>query len=286
MNHFSCKLPTASFVQPGLSLALIGNSFSQPSLHFPPWIHAAERGTLFCVPKKQGMDLLMQFLLSLACFCFAIGYTQTAIFRRRKRRSAYARVAWLAWHQTCLYHASFTLASCVLFSAYGSVHFLTCTVAFQRLNILVAARYRKLQNSLDALALLWVCYTSSRFFEAHAGENAPGGRRRPVLKVKGGRSKRVVVYGVVWNLWILLCVLASAPAAIYAAVRAIPGFLPHHARAQYFLEGGFFLLTSVVSSAGLPFLGRLLSAASKSVVDDFALLSVGQLLGTPVIPAL
>eukprot|EP00971_Amphidinium_carterae_P122992 2434615-Amphidinium_carterae.1 len=88
-NLFSCQLPRHGFVHPKLSIALIGNSFTRPRA-FPPWIHPAERGEIFCVANHHSRKLLLTFLLPLLLFCLIVGATWNRSFLHKRNLRCHA----------------------------------------------------------------------------------------------------------------------------------------------------------------------------------------------------
>eukprot|EP00971_Amphidinium_carterae_P128018 2535776-Amphidinium_carterae.1 len=81
-NHLSCKLPEdieTRDIAPRLSMALLGNRFTQPQLRFPAWVNPEEQGSQFCVSNTQGRSLLYRAAASTCIYLLAFDF----IFRRR-----------------------------------------------------------------------------------------------------------------------------------------------------------------------------------------------------------
>eukprot|EP00971_Amphidinium_carterae_P034212 673632-Amphidinium_carterae.1 len=294
-NQFSCQLPRNGFVQPKLSMALIGNSFMLPNA-FPPWIHVAERGELFCV--AQGRKLLLTLMLPPVLFCLVVGLSWTWRSSRHASQVWYGpgEAARRAWHRTLKLQTMFSLASCVLLFLYNSVGTLACTVVFQRLHFPVVAKSRPVQTSFALLVWLCTAFISKRFFHSHVSVTAAtrtqqrGRRSEAKSRSEAAQSSapgtRVLGQAVVWNIWFVLCVLVAAPGALYAAVKAIPGFLSLQGTRQWFVDGSLFFFTAIGESIGLVKLAHLLCTAARTQADEVELLTIGQLLSIPVLPGL
>eukprot|EP00971_Amphidinium_carterae_P017302 341295-Amphidinium_carterae.1 len=78
----------------------------------------------------------------------------------------------------------------------------------------------------------------------------------------------VFARAMVWNIWLVLCTLVAAPAAVYAAVKAIPGFLLLRGTQQWFVDGSLFFITALSESFGLVRLAQLLRMACGAEVDE------------------
>eukprot|EP00971_Amphidinium_carterae_P255654 5075875-Amphidinium_carterae.1 len=69
---------------------------------------------------------------------------------------------------------------------------------------------------------------------------------------KQKRAIHAAVLVTVWHSWLMVCVLASAPSALYSSAKAVPGFLGLSSEAQWFVSASVSVLTATLTAFVLP----------------------------------
>jgi len=279
-NYFSCMLPAHHGRLPAFALALIGNRFAEPA-EFPPWVSTDEKGKLFCVPRKGAQQLLLQGLWA---SCFLIASLLVAALRSRKiariaeafqGRGARLVRAKMAWAIAMRQYAFLTVMTIVVLTAYSDMRGFTCMAVLQMLRFPATHLQQQSQwlaqcvERISALALLQATLKFHRMQSL---------RKRYRTDIDGHPS------ALVWNLWLMVCILVSAPSALYSFVSAIPGFLSLSAEVSWILSHTVSLVTVVCAGNGLPLVAAGFSKLSKSGIQEVDLLLIGKLLTTILTP--
>eukprot|EP00971_Amphidinium_carterae_P114475 2268264-Amphidinium_carterae.1 len=84
----------------------------------------------------------------------------------------------------------------------------------------------------------------------------------------------------------MVCVTASAPGAIYSAVKAVPKFLKVSRWWQWILSWSVSLSTALLTSFGLPRLASLVCKASNHDFDSTELALIGKALASIAVPCI
>eukprot|EP00971_Amphidinium_carterae_P074424 1470900-Amphidinium_carterae.1 len=205
-------------------MALVGNHFKQPAT-FPPWISERERASWFCVSPKSSLVLSRNY--ALAASALVLCY----LWRRLQMRLEGARIvankrgfnrqhvlANAAWRRTIHAHCLLVLGAFVLLASYSSASTMTCSVTMQRLHFPFLSHEKQVQRVLEVALAAWTCLMSVRFCQ-HTPLHGGGAAQRAV----NAKSKQhVLARSMVWNLWLLMSLMCSIPAAFYSAVAAVP----------------------------------------------------------------
>eukprot|EP00971_Amphidinium_carterae_P287683 5711372-Amphidinium_carterae.1 len=130
-------------------------------------------------------------------------------------------------------------------------------VVLQRLRLQSLTKSRQAQAILPVMLSLWMWGMSRRLHEAGQTVGQPNPKMRTTPRI-------ALVVGMTWNVWIALCCLASAPAAVFAAIKAVPGALGLHPVVLFIVNATVALLTALSTSVLLPRLARLLCNSTKS----------------------
>eukprot|EP00971_Amphidinium_carterae_P070438 1393269-Amphidinium_carterae.1 len=86
-----------------------------------------------------------------------------------------------------------------------------------------------------------------------------------------------------WGLWLALCVIVSAPGALYAMIHSVPGFLQGSELLAWIVFRVFGLLTALLTVVLLPLCAHRL-AALHSAITAVDLLGIGKMLTTLFVP--
>eukprot|EP00971_Amphidinium_carterae_P030546 600775-Amphidinium_carterae.1 len=111
------------------------------------------------------------------------------------------------------------------------------------------ASSRQIQTIFEIALLVWIGRTANSFHSAKALQLAAWQAPRPE---EGESTLRfgfnVLVLGMMWNAWIMLCLTVATPSAVYAAVHAVPGALGDSRALQVAIAASVSLLTATSTS--------------------------------------
>eukprot|EP00971_Amphidinium_carterae_P208553 4137781-Amphidinium_carterae.1 len=131
---------------------------------------------------------------------------------------------------------------------------------FQNLRFPIITPHRQLQTTCEIMMTAWIAWRARVLHARKVSADPstqPAWRAAPKACSKRAWGQHVLVLGMTWNLWCFLCFVASAPAAVYAAVQAVPGFLDER-WLQEVLNATVSLLTAALTAFILPKLAKLL----------------------------
>eukprot|EP00971_Amphidinium_carterae_P250018 4963217-Amphidinium_carterae.1 len=146
--------------------------------------------------------------------------------RASPRQNAHLR----AWQDLIRLQTSLSSVFVILVPVYSQGWGLKCLVAMQHLRFPTLADGSRLQPRAELLAWVWMwCSLDARTrWEVGLRRSRWSQRARaveaPITQV-ADEERSGVASGTAWNLWLVACSVASAPAAIYSSIRAIPGFV-------------------------------------------------------------
>eukprot|EP00971_Amphidinium_carterae_P249153 4945612-Amphidinium_carterae.1 len=258
-NLLSCKLPRHGGQRARFAMALVGNHFMEPSGSYPTWIAVDEHSTFFCVSPGQGLGLVVKSIGGSILLCLAVCCALQYAPRRYKERDEGYDVVRKAWDQSFQLQLPFALASAVLLLVYN-VHggAFSCMVVIEHLHFPSIAP-KKVQTASAVVVSAWMGYSSTCLSGA-----APVLAQRIGLESAQSRlssKQKSLKVGMLWNIWIILSTLISAPSVAYAAVKAIPGFIGFvglQGVRQWFVDAAVSVLTAGVTGLVLPRLAMLL----------------------------
>eukprot|EP00971_Amphidinium_carterae_P333923 6468947-Amphidinium_carterae.1 len=271
-NDFSCKLPRHGEVKPSstASIALIGNHFAHPQ-HLPAWITTAEQPSdMFCVSNEQGKRSIVLLTCGVCLLCLAA-------FKLKRSTPLMLARAKSAWYEASQQHCCLVVASCCLLPTYNNLLWLACTVVadHMRLHFIVATK------PAEAFMAIWVhafhYFAAADFQRRHALQqrNVPrSGRQRGSVRPQYPGTR-------IYSLWILVCVLTSAPGVLYSVATAVPGFLRVSSFWQWFCGKVVALVSGLVTGFGLEFLAGKMAGPK---VDGVTLQMLGLLLASILLP--
>eukprot|EP00971_Amphidinium_carterae_P136043 2695674-Amphidinium_carterae.1 len=217
-NHFSCKLPLLPGVKPEFCLALIGNRFTLPNKDFPAWVQSDEAGDYFCVSNRDGRILVSVYVsvASLLLLSLLRAKPPKTSAERQLRNVAHTN-AKMAWQRTCQLLTVLSLGSVLLLALYTVAMPFLCMVVLQRFRFPVLVMGCEAQCSCAAVVSAWTVLVAARFHREHHHKS-----RMNLGKGRRQTSLIMLQAAMVWNLWLVLCMLSCVPVALYAAVKAVP----------------------------------------------------------------
>eukprot|EP00971_Amphidinium_carterae_P251795 4999243-Amphidinium_carterae.1 len=94
----------------------------------------------------------------------------------------------------------------------------------------------------------WMCCSARVFHGRHKCEVRHAARPRE----KKGRLDMSLQRAMVWNVWMVLCTIISAPVTLYAAVKAVPGFLGFAGALEWIVTHTVSMLAAMLTAVVLP----------------------------------
>eukprot|EP00971_Amphidinium_carterae_P026075 514153-Amphidinium_carterae.1 len=267
------RIPQNDFARPKLSLALIGNQYTQP-VAFPPWIDTAEQGSFFCVSESDSRALALQVLGGVCLLCVAIPIAAWSRKPLPTARRWHESSSWQYWNQTIQRLKSLSIACCVLLPLYSNGFASgSCWTLLQRMTFQVLSTVGVAHHQIQIAFSLWLCHELARFcWACSPSTRLVGSTNRPSSTQP---SRRPLLNGaVIWNAWLVVSSIASLPFAIYSFVKTIPGLISLPPLYSRVLEGSTSMIAACLTSYGLPKAARWLCQASDCKVG------VGELLLT------
>eukprot|EP00971_Amphidinium_carterae_P081624 1614643-Amphidinium_carterae.2 len=269
-------------------MALVGNRFSRPMGSYPAWTTTEQPGDLFCVPGDEAGVLILKLVCCIASLVTSLLASWWSLRKRRKSADPIkkGRNATAAWEQSAQLQMVFLVPVALLLLLYIVPSPFTCMVTFQKLRFPSVSANRCVQTLLELAMSMWTCCTWTRWhdFTALSENTKPSTRLKSEDGVKEASWQNAVGPCMLWNLWSFACLLLCAPATLYAAVKAIPGFLGMERMLQMAVDSTVSILTAVLTSLMLPWMARLLCTTVASGTSETDLLLFGRLLAAPILP--
>eukprot|EP00971_Amphidinium_carterae_P046748 921168-Amphidinium_carterae.1 len=128
---------------------------------------------------------------------------------------------------------------------------------------------------------MWACRGAVRCFGQQSLQNETSDHHL----TKRIRKWEAIVLGMRFTVWFVAVLFAAGPGSLYAAVKAVPGFMELSRVGQWILSQSVVLCTALLTSFALPQLAKSLQTASSSS-DVTDLVVVGKLFAAIVLPCL
>eukprot|EP00971_Amphidinium_carterae_P096341 1906357-Amphidinium_carterae.1 len=237
---------------------------------------------MFCVSNRQVARFALFLICDVGLFMSAIVMSVCSSQGLPSSRVNFRLRS--AWYETCHHMTTFVVASCVGLAVSSNMVCLACTVISDHLRLHFVAK----RLSVDLLPVvvmhLWMYQSATRFHCKHATQTWHG--RRNALRVDHTSGGNDLPVGIVYTLWFLVCILASAPGVLYSVVKAVPGFLSVSGLWQWVISNVIALISGVVTGLGLDyFAGKVFAQAFDGSIMSMLRLA-GLLLASILLPGL
>eukprot|EP00971_Amphidinium_carterae_P120636 2390343-Amphidinium_carterae.1 len=159
------------------------------------------------------------------------------------------------------------------------------------------------QTFFEVMMSAWMCGITAHLHAIqHKATETHHVRSRSIRGWKTGRARKVrlvrslgkveeevgsrrIVITMAWNMWLIACLLASVPSALYATLKAIPGLMRVNTTLQFAVNQSVVLFNAALTTFVLPVAASLLCSHSEFEKSESDLLIIGQLVATLLIPS-